>query len=127
MVLKSAVVGVNNRVIDQVFSLYPTTHSRAHERQDRTYIWYSPLRPQDHKTAFYGGPTCVADFGVLHHETKGLLQRNNDLLLGENDQIANILFMVIGLQRSMQLLKNIIDIWESATLKMSLSTLSISL
>ena len=36
------------------------------------------------------------------------LHRNDDLL-GEDDPIANILFMVIGLRRSMILLKNILD------------------
>jgi len=30
-----------------LFSLYPIAHYRAHEWQDRTYIEYSPLRPDD--------------------------------------------------------------------------------
>ena len=37
------------------------------------------------------------------------LHRNDDLRLGANDQIANILFMADGLLRSMLLLKNILD------------------
>ena len=54
-----------------------------------------------------------------------MTSNNDDLRLGANDQMSNILFMADGLLRSMLLLKKTsMMIWESATLKMSLRMLS---